>query len=128
MAKSRQIRIPTIAPKARPLFFLVFMTALAPSAVRAGPCTAEIDSLQATVDAKIDATAGVGRMGRESSAATDHRQPTPGSIARAEESLGEGGSYDQVLAALNQARTADQAGDAGACQRALAAARDAMGR
>ncbi|KLK89916.1 hypothetical protein AA309_28725 [Microvirga vignae] len=106
---------------------MVMMT-LAPISGHAGPCSAEIDRLQAAVDARIDTTAGIGPMGRESTAATEHHQPTPGSIVRAEESLGEGASYEQVLAALTQARAADQAGDATSCERALEALRRAMGR
>ncbi|WP_246776631.1 hypothetical protein [Microvirga sp. VF16] len=130
MIESSRLRIARIAPMACPFSFLMLMTmtVLAPTPVNAGPCSAEIDSLQAAVDARIDTTAGVGRTGRESTAATAHRQPTPGSIARAEENLGEGVSYEQVLAALTQARAADQAGDATSCERALGVARSAMER
>ena len=121
-----------IAARARtastPAVLFMMMTALAPIAAWAGPCSVEIDRLQASVDARIDTTAGAGPMGRESSAATEHRQPTPGSIARAEESLGEGTAYGQVLAALARAREADQVSDAASCERALAAARAALGR
>ncbi len=104
------------------------VAAFMPAPARAGPCSAEIDRLQAVIDARIDTTAGTGRMGRESTAATAHHEPTPGSIARAEESLGEGSTYGQTIAALAQARQADQAGDAAACERALGQARNALGR
>ena len=60
------------------------------SAGHAGPCSPEIDRMQARVDAMIAATAAAGPTGRESDAALMHRQPTPGSIAAAEERLGEG--------------------------------------
>jgi hypothetical protein len=104
------------------------MTALPPTSASAGPCSAEIDWLQAAVDARIDTTAGTGQMARESTAATEHHEPTPGSIVRAEESLGEGSAYEQVIASLAQARQADQAGDAASCAGALEAARSALGR
>jgi hypothetical protein len=110
----------------RSILMVMAMTALAPTSAHAGPCSAEIDRLQAAVDARIDITAGTGRIGRESAAATEHHQPTPGSIAGAEENLGEGPAYDQVLAALAKARDADQAGDAASCERALEPARSAL--
>ncbi|WP_244471000.1 hypothetical protein [Microvirga massiliensis] len=110
-----------------PMMFMA-LAALVPTSVRAGPCSAEIDRLQAAVDARIDTTAGTGRMTRESTAAMEHHQPTPGSIAQAEEILGEGSDYEQILAALTQARQADQAGDATSCERALGTARSALGR
>ncbi|WP_262296735.1 hypothetical protein [Microvirga sesbaniae] len=104
------------------------LVALAATAAQAGPCGAEIDRLQAAVDARIDTTAGTGPTGRESTAATDHREPTPGSIAMAEARLGDGASNEKALAALGQARAADQAGDRAGCEQALAAARAAIGR
>jgi hypothetical protein len=87
---------------------------------RAGACSDEIDRMQARVDAMIAATAAAGPSGHESSAATTHRQPTPGSIAAAEERLGEGARGERALAALAQARAANRAGDRSACERALA--------
>jgi hypothetical protein len=55
----------------------------------AGPCSLEIDRIQDRVDAMIAATAAAGPSARESTAAMMHRQPTPNSIAAAEEGLGE---------------------------------------
>jgi hypothetical protein len=107
---------------------IIVMAILAPASARAGPCSAEIDRMQAAVDARIDATAGSGATARESAAATEHHEPTPGSIARAEQSLGEGLGNDKALAALAQARQADAAGDAASCERALGEARAALGR
>jgi hypothetical protein len=65
-------------------------TALALSIVtsHAGPCSLEIDRMQDRVDATIAATAAAGPSAREGTAATMHRQPTPNSIAAAEEGLG----------------------------------------
>src|SRR5215470_6200124 len=50
----------------------------------AGPCSQAIDQMQAKINARLKATAGGGPAAPESSAATMHRQPTPGSIAAAE--------------------------------------------
>ena len=94
--------------------------------VLAGPCTQDIDRVQAQVDARIDAVAGAGPAGPESNAARLHREPTPGSIAAAEQRLGEGRPMEAALAALARARTADGAGDRTACERALADARQAI--
>jgi hypothetical protein len=85
----------------------------------AGPCTAEIDRAQVRLDSRIDAVAGAGATGTQSSAAEAHRQPTPGSVARAEEKLGEGTSLEPALAALAQARKADAEGDRAGCETAL---------
>ncbi|MBZ6078081.1 hypothetical protein [Microvirga puerhi] len=101
---------------------------LVPVSAHAGTCAADIDQVQAQADAQIDATAGRGRMGSESTAATDHREPTPESIARAEQRLDGAAAGRTALAALAQARQADAAGDAAACARALDAARSALGR
>ena len=129
MIRSRPSRIVTTARVALPpSLLLMAVAALASTSARAGPCAAEIDQLQAAVDARIDITAGTGETARESTAATAHRQPTPGSIAQAEQSLGEGSGYGQALASLAQAREADRAGDAASCERALDAARSALGR
>jgi hypothetical protein len=90
-------------------------------------CSQEIDRMQVRVDAMIAATAAAGPTGRESSAATMHRQPTPGSIAAAEEKLGEGGRAERALADLARARAADRAGDQIACERALADVQRVLG-
>jgi len=103
-------------------------TTLIPVSAHAGPCAADIDRVQAQADAWIDAAAGRGRAGPESTAATDHRQPTPESIARAEQRLDGAAAGQTALAALAQARQADAAGDVPACEKALAAARNALGQ
>ena len=87
---------------------------------QAGPCSPEIDRVQARLDSMIEATAAAGPAGRQSTAATTHRQPKPGSIAAAEARLGEGARAQRTRAALERARTADRAGDNGACERANA--------
>jgi hypothetical protein len=93
----------------------------------AGSCTAQIDVVQAQVDARAAAIAGAGPVAPESTAALLHRQPSPGSIARTEESLGEGASITKALSALERAREADRGGNEGSCEQALAEARRAIG-
>ena len=83
--------------------------------------------MQAQVDARATAIAGAGPVAPESTAALLHREPTPGSIARAEESLGEGASITKALSALERAREADRGGNEGNCEQALAEARRAIG-
>ena len=97
------------------------------SATHAGPCSLEIDRMQVRVDAMIEAVAAAGKTARESTAAMTHHQPTPGSMAAAEEKLGEGARAERALAAMARARAADGAGDKGACDRALADAQRSLG-
>jgi hypothetical protein len=96
----------------------------------AGVCSDAVASMQAHVDARLDAIAGAGRAAVESGAALMHRQPTPGSIATAEEKLGELSpeKISTVRAAMTRAREADAAGDKAACERALAEAQALIGR
>ncbi len=93
----------------------------------AGPCTGDILTLQAQVDARVDAVAGKGKTGKQSSAAQLHRQPTPQSIANAEATLNEGKPADRALKALEAARKADEAGDRAGCTKAIGEVREALG-
>ena len=86
----------------------------------AGPCTAQIDEAQSRLDKRIEAIAAAGATGKQSEAAQLHRQPTPGSVAAAEQKLGEGTSLEPAMTALSQARQADAANDKAACDSALA--------
>jgi hypothetical protein len=83
--------------------------------------------MQSRVDARIEAIAGVGPSTKESTAALLNRQPTPGTIAAAEDKLGEGRQMEQAVAALARPREADRAGDRSACEQALADAQRAIG-
>ena len=84
----------------------------------------DIDSMQARIDAKLERKASTGPAAPESTDATMHRQLTPGSIAAAEERLGEMSPLKAaaVARAMTRAREADSAGDKSACERALAEA------
>jgi hypothetical protein len=88
----------------------------------AGPCSPEIDRMQASVDARLEARAAGGPHARESTSAMMHRQPTPGSIAAAEEGVGDLSPEKAEAAnqAMARARAADSAGDTSACEQALA--------
>lgn len=99
-----------------------FFAAPVPTA-EAGPCSTEIDRIQARIDARLAATATTGAGAPESPAALLHRQPTPKSIAKAEEGLGEL-SVERALSVqrgMEEARAADRVGDASACAKALTA-------
>ncbi|HMA70320.1 MAG TPA: hypothetical protein VKP67_02330 [Xanthobacteraceae bacterium] len=95
---------------------------------QAGPCSSEIDRLQASLDAMLVATAVAGQPGRQSTAAMMHRQPTPSGIMAAEARLGEGARAKRATTAMEQARAADRAGDNSACERALADVRREIDR
>jgi hypothetical protein len=94
----------------------------------AGPCTSEIDRLQAEVDARIAAIAAVGPSAPQSVDATLSHQPTPGSIAAAEAKVGAGPGMTDAVAALKRAREADNANDKSACDEALAEVRSLLGK
>ena len=98
------------------------------SASYAGPCTDDIGKMLARIDAKLHAMAASGPSGRQVGAST-HVQPTPGSIAAAEEKLGDvtAETIAAVRQAMLRAHAADSAGDKTACEQALAEAQRAMG-
>jgi hypothetical protein len=115
--------------KSRILLLSAFMLTTSPITAGAGICSDAIESVRARFDARLDAIAGAGRAAPESAGALMHRQPTPGSIAAAEEKLGELSpeKLESIRAALARARTADTAGDKAACDRALAEAQALIG-
>src|SRR5712691_8808029 len=55
----------------------------------AGPCMRDIDRAWVEIGPKVQARIGAGRSAPQSVAAALHRQPTPNSVAAAEETLGE---------------------------------------
>ncbi len=104
-------RVPTLA---------VLTAAMLPvTSAAAGPCAPMIARAQAQVDARIDAQAGSGATAPESTGAMLHHQPTPDSIAKAEQKIGDGSRAEAALALLAQARKADAAGDTAGCERTL---------
>lgn len=105
---------------------IVFATLI--SASHAGPCSDEISKMQARIDAKLEENAATGPTARQGVAADMHRQPTPHSIAEAEQKLGEVSpqTVDVINQAMLRARAADTAGDKNACEQALADAQRAI--
>ena len=75
--------------------------------------------------ARLDAIAAKGRPGTESTFATMHRQPTPATVAGADENLGDVSEQDvrAVREYMTEARKADDANDRPACEKALTEAR-----
>jgi hypothetical protein len=87
----------------------------------AGPCGQDIDRAWIQIDAKIQARIAAGRSAPQSVIALLHHQPTPSSIAAAEQTVGEGWlPMEAAVMALARAREADRADDRSACEQALA--------
>ena len=105
------------------VFGAIAFIALVPAS-HAGPCTDDIDKMQARIDAKLQAKEAAGPTGRQVGAST-HVQPTPRSIGAAEEKLGSvsAETVADVRQAMLRARAADSAGDKDACEQALAEVR-----
>src|SRR5215469_12554111 len=101
---------------------------LSVSSSQAGPCSKQIDRMQARIDARVEAIAAAGPFLRQGTFAGMNDQPTPRSIATAEARAGEISwqTLDAVRAAMVRARAADSAGDRRACRQALAEARRAI--
>jgi hypothetical protein len=100
------------------------------SASLAGPCSAEIDATMARINAAVEAKVAAGPTGKEQGVVGGrHVQPTPRSLAAAEEKLGEISleTVELIKQAMARARAADSAGDDVACKRALAEVRRALG-
>jgi hypothetical protein len=89
--------------------------------VHAGPCTDRIYQTNLEVAKLLDAAAAQGRPAPQSTFATMHRQPTPGSIASAEQQAGDLSSADvqAITEAMDVARRADDQGDRAGCEKAL---------
>jgi hypothetical protein len=85
--------------------------------------------MQARFDAKLASAARGGPTARESVAATDHRQPTPDSIAAAEERLGDLSprTIEAIESGMARARREDTEGNRAACEAALAEVSRAIG-
>ena len=96
------------------------------SAQAARSCATETAALQAQADSALERAARDVRSARESPQATAGRQPTPESIARAEEQLGAWGEAPDLLSALGQARQAAKQGDEARCEALLRRAREAL--
>jgi hypothetical protein len=87
----------------------------------AGPCTDRIYQTDLDVAKLLDSAAAQGQPAAESTFATMHRQPTPGSIASAEQQAGDLTTEETqaITEAMDVARHADDAGDRAGCEKAL---------
>ena len=99
------------------------------AAAQAGPCSADIDVMQARVDARLEAIAERGRFAPQSVPAGMSVQPTPRSIATAEEKLGELNQHlvRNIRRAMTRARAADVRGNARRCEKELSRVQRALG-
>jgi hypothetical protein len=99
------------------------------STAHAASCAADIDAMQARVDAKLETIAATGRFAPESISAGMSDQPTPHSIAAAEARLGELNQHmiRNVRRAMTRARAADARGNEGRCEKELARVQRALG-
>jgi hypothetical protein len=82
-----------------------------------GPCTAQIAQLEQQVATSIRGPQS-SPTDAQSVGAQLHHQPTPGSVALAEQAADEDG-----VAAIDHAKRADAAGDAASCNQAVTEAR-----
>jgi hypothetical protein len=113
----------------RVLVFAALALVASAWAAYAGPCLGQIDAMQARIDAKLEAKAVAGPTAKEGVAATMNMQPTPASIAAAEEKLGDISpkKVRAIKRGMARARVADKVGDLRACRKALAAVQRVLG-
>ena len=111
------------------LAFFAVLCAAFPAPSRAGPCAEDLYKADVEIGKRLDAIAAKGRPGPESDFATTHHQPTPSTVAGAEEKVGDISSaqVETVRRFMAEAKTADDAGDKAACETALAEARKIFG-
>ena len=112
----------------RILIFSAMAIAATASTTYAGPCSNQIDAMQARIDASLEAKAS-GPTAKEGVLATINMQPTPASIAAAEEKLGDISpkKVKAIKRGMARARVAGKVGDLRACRKALAAVQRAIG-
>jgi hypothetical protein len=94
---------------------------LGAASAHAGPCTDRIYQTDLDVAKLLESAAAQGQPAAESTFATMHRQPTPGSIASAEQQAGDLTSEEAqaITEAMDVARHADDEGDRAGCEKAL---------
>jgi hypothetical protein len=95
----------------------------------ASSCSRGIDRAWVQVNAKLHARVAAGRSAPQGTIALLHHQPTPSSVAAAEETLVDIWlPIETALAALARAREADGINDRIACERALGEVQSVIGR
>jgi hypothetical protein len=115
-------------PFARYIVVLAVTGLFSPAMAHAESCGKGIDRVQAAVDAAIARHAGSGPFTRESTFAKLGHQPTPATVARAEDGGAGWIGGEKAVAALARARDAHRAGDSRTCVSELRAARRALRR
>ena len=101
------------------------------SASYAGPCLDDIGTMQAKIDAKLEAIAAAGPPATASAMeGMNSPQPTPLSIAGVEERMGEirPETVQAIQQGMARARAADDNGDKAACEEALAEVQRTLGK
>jgi hypothetical protein len=111
------------------LAFSAVVFAFCPIAAHAGPCEQQLHETEIARGERLNALAAQGNAAPESTFATMHRQPTPNTVAQAEERAGEvsGANLTAVEKFLQEAHKADAANDLPACEKALAEVRKIIG-
>ena len=95
----------------------------------ANSCSQDIDRAWVQINAKIQARVAAGRSAPQGRMALLHHQPTPSSIAAAEETLVDIWlPIEMAVAALARARQANGINDRIACERALGEVQSVIGR
>lgn len=100
---------------------------LATGIAAASPCTQAADDTQAALDRMIADLAATGPSATESDSALLSHDPSPEAMAKVEAEIGDGVKPEIAQKALQRARAAAAAGNEDACQKDVAAARDAIG-
>ncbi len=87
----------------------------------AGPCTDRINEANVAVEKLLDDAAANAKPATESTFATMHRQPNPGTVASAEQKSGNlsQAQVEAITAKMDAARDADNKGDSAGCEKAL---------
>jgi hypothetical protein len=113
----------------RVLVFAAMAFAASARSAHAGPCSGQIDAMQARIDTTLEAKAAPEPTAKEGVLATMNMQPTPASIAAAEEKLGDisAKKVKAMKRGMARARAADKVGDLRACRKALAAVQRVLG-
>jgi hypothetical protein len=103
--------------KASTAFGVIVAASLVAAPAHAGPCSGAIAKFEQAVRQSAD-NPGAGPMARQSIGAQLDRQPTPGSVKRADER-----AQATFAATMSRAKRLDARGDRAGCRRALAAAK-----
>jgi hypothetical protein len=110
------------------LVFSAVAVALSARPSHADSCSQNIDRAWAQINTKIQARSGAGRSMPQDTMAFLHRQPTPSSVAAAQEKLVDVWvPIETAVAALARAREADRANNRAACEEAIAEVRRRIG-